>query len=409
MDAAPPPQTLDPSRPRSAPSFTRPAAVPARPYQPAPPAPTAPTPTAPTPAVVRTESVRTEAVRTGASVPPSTTPPTANVQPRWQAPATAATQPAAAKPQAAVLGTPVWPALARGIALLFGTLLAIDLFGPAGLPLDGPWWLDVRPLPHGLAKVLLSVAAAGLLLFASRADVPGPLRGVIQAAVLLLIALALKNATVYYGLMRRGDLHGGPAVAFSLHIAGCLGVVFLALRAAQGPTGLRGLLLTLTGFNAALLTLPLVMIATLGPIDHRCTATAAVLFLPPDATEATLTAGVSTAAGLYRAGLVRRVLLCEPAATQLQPLALAAGLPAEALAVLPAGPEHATFRRLRTQFPQDEEPLLAVGRFDTLPGLCIRAQRQNLPLLTVPIACERPTRMQMFRESLALVRCCFGR
>ncbi|MGC1274639.1 MAG: ElyC/SanA/YdcF family protein [Planctomycetaceae bacterium] len=314
---------------------------------------------------------------------------------------------------------PAWTALGRGVALLLGTLLAVDLFATGGLPADGPWWLDMRPLPEAVSAALLGLSAAVLIAFAARPALPGPIRTIAMLCVGLLIVVALKNATVYYGLIQRGDLHAGPPVAFSLHIAGCLGVVLLSLRAAAGPTGVRGSLLVLVGFNAALVTLPIAQIACTGPIDARRPASAAVVWAPrpfEHEPEQRLDARLKTAVELHQSGLAGKVILAgNPSGERLERLhqiAHEAGVPESAIEVLPARDDRATFEQLQTRFPVENgvtPALLAVSDFDHLPRIVTAARHAGLPLSPVPASTERPDRTVLLRETVELWRCYFRR
>src|SRR5690606_6620972 len=226
----------DAVRPRSAPAFCQP--VPVTPLPAARPTPSAPKPKLrppapetvavlpkPAPPIARPErSLRhTESPSVNAAEP---------VRTLWATdePAQPSNEPT---PDASIGG--LWTALARGVALMLGTLLAVDLFASGGLPASGPWWLDTRPLPQSLAAALLGLSAALLILFAARGTLPALVRAVAIGCLGLLVAIALKNATIYYGLLQRGDLHAGPPIAFGLHVAVCFGVVLLAICSRQRP------------------------------------------------------------------------------------------------------------------------------------------------------------------------------
>ncbi len=313
---------------------------------------------------------------------------------------------------------PAWAAVARGVALLFGTLIVVDLFAPSSQFSGSLWWLDLRPLPASIAAGFLGTCAAVLIAFAARASLPKPIKIAAGACVLLLILIALKDATLYYGMLKRGDLHAGPPVAFSLHIAACLFAVLIALRAHAGTTGTRDILMVLLGFNAALASLPIAQMACIGPIDARRSAAAAVIFAPrpfepPDRFESR----VKTAIELHEQGLVPTLLIAgaatdESLATATK-LAGVAGIDSDSVVSLPAGDDAATFEALKEMFPPEKgrEPvLLAVSDADHLPRLQIEARRAGVKIATVPAKnTKSATRTVLLRETLELWRRYFRR
>lgn len=421
----------DADRPRSAPAFCVPRAVPPKPYRaagggsvqsrPAPARVAPPRPVIAEPPRTVAASAYEPSRRISAQVEPrGAERETGSVRPFWEErPAPRSAEPDdEPKPDAAV--GPAWTALARGVALLFGTLLVVDLFGGGGLPDGGPWWLDTRPLPAKAATGLLGLSAAALLAFGARASLPKPVRTVATVCLVLLLALALKNATVYYGLLKRGDLHAGPAVAFPLHVAACLGVVLIAVRSAPRPGGIRDLLLALVGFNGALAALPVAQMACCGPVDGRRPAAAAVVFAPrtfeADA-EARLDARVRTAVELHRTGLVPKIVLAGgpdgERLARLKKIAVDGQVPDSAIKVLAAGNEAVTAAELGRQYPAEngaKPTLLAVSDFDHLPRVAIVGGRAGLNLATVPAKpSAAPDRQVLVREMVELWRCYFGR
>ncbi|MBA3312128.1 MAG: YdcF family protein [Planctomycetota bacterium] len=313
---------------------------------------------------------------------------------------------------------PAWAAFARGVALFFGTLIVVDLFSPSSHFTGSLWWLDLRPLPVSVATGFLGVCAAVLVAFAARASLPKPIRVVATVCVVLMIVIALKDATLYYGLLKRGDLHAGPPVAFSLHVAACLGAIVLALRATPSAAGVKDVLCVLLGFNAALISLPVAQIACTGPIDGRRSAAAVVVFAPRAFEPETCFENRALAAiALHKAGLIPRFLVAGDAdgerLEEMQRLAAEAGIAESSVVSLPAGDEAATFRALKAEFPtadgRDPE-LLAVSDFDHLPRLQMTARRAGVKLATVPaVAAQSPSRTVLLRETLELWRQYFRR
>ncbi len=313
---------------------------------------------------------------------------------------------------------PAWAAVARGVALLFGTLIVVDLFAPSSHFTGSLWWLDLRPLPANVAAGFLGTCAALLIAFAARAALPKPIKFVAGACVLLLLLIALKDATLYYGLLKRGDLHAGPPVAFSLHIAACLFAVLIALKARPGTSGPRDILCVLLGFNAALVSLPVAQMACVGPIDARRSAAAAVVFAPRSFEPSDrFESRMRTAIELHEQGLVPTLIIAggnveEPFATA-QRLADEAGIDAKTITALSDASDASSFAKLTQMFPpeKDREPvLLAVSDADHLPRLQIEARRAGVKLATVPAkTTQPPSRSVLLRETVELWRQYFRR
>jgi hypothetical protein len=237
--------------------------------------------------------------------------------------------------------------------------------------------------------------------------------------LVLLIALALKNATVYYGLLKRGDLHAGPPVALPLHVAACLGVVLIAMRSAPRRGGFRDLVLALVGFNGALVALPVAQIACCGPIDARRPAAAAVVFGPRPFeadVEARLDERMRAAVELYQTGLVPKIALAggpKERIERLKKIAAEGDVPGSAISVLVAGDEAATAKELGRAFPAKDNAkpvLLAVSGFDHLPRVTLVARRAGLDVSGVPAkGPAAPSGEVVVREVVELWRCYFGR
>ena len=308
-----------------------------------------------------------------------------------------------------------WIAIGRGVALMLATLLLVDLFADGGIGNAGPWWLNTRPLPVRVATGLLGTVAGCLLLFAVRGVLPRGIRGIALLGVGLLMGLAVKDATIYYGLLKRGDLHAGPPIAFSLHILGCLGMVFLAIRAAPGVSGLRGTLLAMIGFGAAMLALPIAHIACQGPIDGRQSGAGVIIAGPRsfavDADER-MRERIARAAELHQAGLVPGLILTNTENADhlaaMREHALAAGIPASEIQMIPNDDLGEVLADLGTRYEgiNGREPLfLVVSDPDHLPRLLLSGRAAPVRLAGVPSEPEHsPVRSIYIREIMALLR-----
>lgn len=429
MDAPLEPQNAgcDAARSRSAPVFCQPQPVPPKPFRPTKPQPVS--------ASVHRPEIVAEAKEHPRTIESSPTDRFSVPSPRLWAPASRIRHD---EPVQALWGSeptidegdseePIerpaagsWVALARGVALMLGTLLAIDLFATGGLAANGPWWLDTRPLPVSVAAGLLGTSTAALFAFAIRGSLPPVLRGIAMLCLGLLIAVALKNATVYYGLLKRGDLHAGPPIAFPLHVAACLGVVVLAMRSAPGPAGLRGTLFVLAGFNAAMMSFPVAQIACSGPIDGRRSAATALVFATRRSeadSEARLEARVRAAAELYAVRLTPGLILTgsesEEPLEKMRRLAIDNGVPESAIEITPLARESALIQQVSRRYEVEDgrnPVVMMVSEYDHLPRLAIEGRRAGITVAQVPSPSGlKPSRETLLRETLALWRCYFRR
>lgn len=306
--------------------------------------------------------------------------------------------------------SPGWVAIGRGVALLLGTLLLVDLFSNGGMAETGPWWLNTQPIPVQIAAGLLGTSAVCLLLFAARGALPRGIRGIGMLCLATLIVIAIKNTTIYYGLLTRGDLHDGPAIAFSLHVVSCLAVVLFAIRAAPGVAGLRGTFLTFVGFTGAALAFPIAHIACQGTIDARQSAVAAIVAGPrPFATdaEARLQQCMNRAVELYQAGLVPRLVLTATTnkdhLAQMKKLALEAGIPQSDIKTRASTDLDKTLAQLAKQYPgiDGQKPvLLVISAPDHLPRLLLEERNAPVTLAGVPSTSTFPSNRSVFLREL---------
>lgn len=416
-------------RSRSAPPFCRPRMSRPRPYRPAPVTP-------PTPLVVPTPRPATRSFAASASTPtpspassrpvPETPPPVHTARPASNAPAATVhtlwgeaddededDDRDEAWDQANRKG---WVAIARGVALLLGTLLLVDLFAKGGMPAKGPWWLATNPLPPQAVLAGLGTSAASFLLFAVRGSLPRGVRGVGLLCVGLMTAIAIKNTTIYYGLLQRGDLHAGPSIAFSLHVAGCLAMVFLAIRSAPGKGGLAGTFLTFLGVVAAALAWPLAHIACEGTIDARRSAATAIVAGPrafEELTEEALQQRIDRAVELHAAGLTPAVVMTASVNTEqlawMRERAIASGVPASSVEVIADDDVRSVLTGLaeRVSGVDDRAPVvLVISDATHLPRLMLEGRETPVTLASVPCASLGPPRRDVIaQEILALWRC----
>ncbi|HUG91758.1 MAG TPA: YdcF family protein [Planctomycetaceae bacterium] len=317
---------------------------------------------------------------------------------------------AAETPSAGPAAAPAWVAFSRGVAAFLGAFTLLNVLGEmrhAGFDAN-LWWIDLRPLPAAAVRAWLALAGMLFMAYAVRPTMSS-WRGVTVAIVALLLAASVWNTLSYYGLLRRGELHSGPAVPFSLHVSVCLVVILAGLRSTPGRSQRlrRDVLVGAAAFAACLVAFPLAQMQCYGRTDYRRPADAVVVFgcaVHADGTpSAALADRVETACKLYHDGLARRLILSggpgpgRVAETDaMRQLALDGGVPAEAIEVDAAGVNTAATventARLFGERPSGA--VLAVSHFYHLPRIKLCYRRAGLEVYTVPAAQQRPLERQ---------------
>lgn len=205
----------------------------------------------------------------------------------------------------------------RGLALFFG---AFSLANSLGSLVHGHfdqdiWWIDLSFLPSSIAFVL-SVAAA--VLFIAWAIVPAEQRRrrlATTGAAALFAVFASMNAVAFYRAWGAGSIAPRAVVPASLLWA----AAFLWLgRRSLSASSPKKRPLTHTGFAVAVALLcavlfPLAQMVFFGTTDYRRPADAAVVLGAKVTAKGNLSTAledrVRTAADLYRAGLVSRLIM----------------------------------------------------------------------------------------------------
>jgi uncharacterized SAM-binding protein YcdF (DUF218 family) len=291
-------------------------------------------------------------------------------------------------------------AVPPAIALFLGGFSLLNLAGGLAVPgFDATlWWLDLRPLPAGLAQPVL--AAASLLLAAyGLAPSPGVWRRRLTAgAAFVLLGVALGNAAGFARLLLRGGLHAGFPLPFSLLVAAALAAVLAALRRPVPERGgVAPRLAVGAAFLACLAAFPLAQMACFGKTDYRRPADAIVVFgaraYADGSPSQALADRVQTACRLHRQGLAARLVFSGGPADgdmheteAMRRMALRLGVPDEAIVLDREGLNtRATVRNTVPLFERlGVRRVLAVSHAYHLPRVKLAYQRAGWEVYTVP-------------------------
>jgi uncharacterized SAM-binding protein YcdF (DUF218 family) len=234
-------------------------------------------------------------------------------------------------------------AAGRGVALFVGGFSLLNAAGDLLSPgFDANrWWIDLRPLPHGLSLALLAVGGALLLAHGLRAARQGWRRAATFVAALFLLAVTASNAVTAVVMRLAGRIGGASWVPFSLGVTLALAAVLVSLSA-EAPRG--GGARWRVALVAALLAVlaPLGQMLSFGRTDYRRPADVIVVFgarvYADGRPSPALRDRVDTAARLYREGLAPRVLVSGGAGdgavhetVAMRNLLVAQGVPARAV------------------------------------------------------------------------------
>ena len=307
-------------------------------------------------------------------------------------------------------------AAARGLALVFGlfTLVGVIADQRSGSGSSGLWWLDLRWLPP-LVAVVLGVACA--LALTAWAFVPSARpwrRWPTVAAAVALAAIAASNGIGFFRAWAAGSIV--PAVPFpaswlyaaAFALVAWRVVVYAAVagRAAESLAFAVAVLLVVAAF-------PLVQMGFFGTTDYRRPADVAVIFGAKalhKQLSIVLEDRVRTGADLYRAGLVRTLLMSggvEPTGVDetvaMRRRAMELGVPASAILLDNRGDNtDASVADTTRMFGEHGmRRVVAVSQFFHLPRIKLAYGGAGWDVATVPATASDPvlqTPFLMLRE-----------
>jgi vancomycin permeability regulator SanA len=311
--------------------------------------------------------------------------------------------------------------VARGLALFLGAFALLNIAGGWRTPhFDATlWWIDLRALPPGLARVLVCVAGLTLMLFAARPFDRRWFRWLTIAVAGSLAAVALLNAFQFYRLLARGSISSNLPLPTSLFIAAALGLIAASAWRTQAFTRQPAALARIAGVAlACAVSFPICQMFCFGKTDYRRPADAAIVLgarayadgRPSDA----LADRVRTACQLYRDGLVRTLIFsggpgdgpvteCEA----MRRMAVTLGVNPADIVMDDAGLNtEATVKNAEAYLAKTHAScVLVVSHFYHLPRVKLAFQRDGVDVCTVPARESyilRQTPYNMAREVAAL-------
>lgn len=298
-------------------------------------------------------------------------------------------------------------AAARGLALFIGGFTLIGVYASwRGETLDfNIWWVA---LPFGgwiVHAGLLALAGVALVAYAVAPRMRPWRRWTTLAVCLLLAAVTAWNGVDFYLAWRAGELRPGLPVPLSFVI--CALLVFVAWAALRPPAPKRrrfvaAAVLVATA-AACVLAFPLAQVFFFGKTDYRRPAEIVVVFgaqVHEDGRASTsLRDRMDTAIGLYKDGLVKKVLVSGGVgdsgfneALVMRDMAVEAGVRRKDVIVDSAGVNtEATVRDSRPFFEEAERPTaLAVSQYYHLPRIKLAYQGEGATVFTVPAGTSSP-------------------
>jgi vancomycin permeability regulator SanA len=297
--------------------------------------------------------------------------------------------------------------VARGFALFFGlfTLVGVVASWRFETVDFNVWWVALPFAGWILHAGLLLLVGVALVSYAAVPRMRPWRRWATVMLCLLFAAVTAWNGVDFYLGWRSGEFD--PGVPFPLSFVLCAVLVFVAWAALRPPApGRRRLLsaVVLVAVTAAcVFAFPLAQVFFFGTTDYRRPAEVAVVFgaqVHPDGEPSTsLRDRMTTASGLYKEGLVKKVLVSGGVgesgfneALVMRDMAVEAGVPEPDVIVGSAGVNtEATVRDSRPFFEKADRPTaLAVSQYYHLPRVKLAYQASGATVFTVPAGTSTP-------------------
>ena len=292
-------------------------------------------------------------------------------------------------------------AVARGLALFIGGFTLLSVVGTArSAAFDANiWWVAVPIAPRPVSAALLAAAGVASVAYAVAPHMPPWRRWTTLAVFAFFAAVAVYNAVDFYLVWRAGDIAPAVPLPFSLVVALLLALVTWAAVRAPARRRRRWLAMAVITATAAVcvVVFPLAQILFFGTTDYRRPAGMVVVFGAQvhenGAPSTSLRDRMSTAVGLFKDGLVKKVLVSGGVgdsgyneALVMRDMAVKAGVPAADVIVDSNGVNtEATVRDSIPFFGAEKDPrVLAVSQFYHLPRVKLAYQRAGREVLTVP-------------------------
>jgi vancomycin permeability regulator SanA len=314
------------------------------------------------------------------------------------------------------------PAIPRGVALFLGAFTLLNFVHRlSDRGFDGNlWWIDLRPAAAWISQPLLGLAGLCLVGYGVGVNRSWFRRIALWTSVGLL-GIALANAISYYHLRASGAVYSGPALPFSLLLAGALAVIVLsrALNAKAAGAGRLGRAIVAVTAFACLVGFPVAQVYCFGTTDYRRPADVIVVFgakaFSNDQPSSALADRVRTGCMLYHEGWAPRLIFSGgPAAGNaheaecMRRLALRLGVPDAAITLDRDGlSTYDTVRNTTRMFNRMRvHRVIAVSHFFHLPRIKMTYQRAGWNVFTVPVQKPRMPRdeyaFMVLRETAAM-------
>jgi vancomycin permeability regulator SanA len=291
-------------------------------------------------------------------------------------------------------------ATARAVALCFGGFSLLNLVGNLRLPgFDATlWWIDLRVFPEIPATFFLLAASVCLIAFALRPPGASWRRFLTSGMAGALALVSIWNISEFYWLLWHGRVRTLQPVPLSgLVLAALLLILFANSRRLPPVVPAGWSIGAVAAFVVCVLAFPVAQMVCFGETDYRRAAEVAVVFgartyqdgRPSDA----LADRVKTACGLYRDGLVKKLIFSGgpgdgsvPETEGMRRMAIGLGVKADDILTDPAG--------LNTQATVENtgaicaklgaRQILVVSHFYHLPRIKLAYQRAGWNVYTVP-------------------------
>lgn len=297
-------------------------------------------------------------------------------------------------------------AVARSVALFVGAYSLANALARAlsAKQTQDLWWIDLRFLPAPVALGAGVACAVVLIAYALAPKTAGWRRVLTLVACVALTGAALQNVAAFYREWGAGTFAPGLVFPFSLVVAVLFALLGWAVWMLHPKKLVVGDHIALAVGVAVLAVLfPLAQVAFFGSSDYRAKADTAVVFgarvFDDGSLSPSLRDRVRTAVGLYKAGLVKRLVMSGGVGESgfdetiaMRDAAEKAGVPASAIVRDPKGADtDATVRNTTAIFEKvGARRVLAVSQGYHLPRVKLAYLAAGWDVRTVPAAEVEP-------------------
>lgn len=302
-------------------------------------------------------------------------------------------------------------AVARGFAIFLASFTLLNLVGEfSHSGFDASlWWIDLRAVPGPLSSTLLILVAAILIDSVFRPDVPRWQKRLRSVVVLAVCLCVLRDAIVFWQLLRTHVIHAGFPIPFSLLIAAGLLLILLDFHLPEighlpetdasdsSPPRGRMWVLTMGSAAACLVVFPLLQMYCFGWTDYRRKGDIAVVFGCKVYANGTLSAAladrVRSGCELYHDGLVDHLMMSGGPGRgavhethAMREFAVQHGVPRDRILIDEFGlsTDETVTGTVPVMRRRGFDRVLAVSHFYHLPRIKLAYRRAGLDVFTVP-------------------------